>query len=121
MFALSLYASCANQIKDTYKAIVALANNEVQMVVANSRAAHLDFHPKPNLTALCAVDIGRAMSRGLECRLIWIVEDIHNSEAMLVHNHYHQIAGHAYGGNIASPLDLRVRLSHMCQRLCDQD
>merc|ERR1712166_1627333 len=80
------------EIKDTYKAIVALANDEVQLVVANS------------------LDLGRAMSRQLECRLIWIVEDIHDSEAFIVHNHYHRFNGYEYGGDISSPLDLRGKV-----------
>ena len=65
---------------------------------------------------VCAVDLGRAMSRGLECRLIWIVEDLADSEALIVHNHYHRILGHQFGGTVASPLDLRVGLRVLWQK-----
>jgi len=80
------------EIKDTSKAIVAMANKEVQMVVANS------------------VDIARAFSRRLECRLIWVVEDTHNAEALIVHNRYHAVNGAEYGGDVANPLDLRGKV-----------
>jgi len=72
------------EIVDSYKATVAMANNEVELVVANS------------------ADIARAFSRQMPARLIYVCEEIHHSEALVVHKQWHV----SNGGPIRSPRDL---------------
>merc|ERR1711988_2086615 len=79
------------EITDSYKATIAMANNEVELVVANS------------------ADIARAFSRGLPARLVYINEENHNSEALVVHNSMHA----KNGGPIRSPKDLIGREIHV--------
>jgi len=72
------------EIKDSFKATVALGSNEVELVVANS------------------ADIARAFSRHMAGRLIYITEEVDNSEALLIHPDWHA----SNGGPIRSPRDL---------------
>jgi len=79
------------EITDSYKATVALANGEVELVIAN------------------AADIARAFSRDVGCRLVYICEEIDNSEALVIHKDWHA----DNGGPIRSPGDLVGRAVHV--------
>lgn len=72
------------EIVDSFKATVALANDEVELVIANS------------------ADIARAFSRDLPARLVYICESVDNSEALVIHEDWHASSG----GPIRSPRDL---------------
>lgn len=69
----------------SYKSIVALANDELDMTVANS------------------VDIARAFSRKLPVKLVWVVEELWNTEGLFVHNDFHVV----FGGPVRTPLNLK--------------
>lgn len=68
----------------SYKSMLALANDELDMTVANS------------------VDIARAMTRQLPVKLVWILEELWDSEALVVHKNKHVTTG----GPVRTPLHL---------------
>jgi len=72
------------EVQDPAKATVAMANNEVQLVIANS------------------ADIGRAFARDMPARLLFICEELHHAEALVIHNSAHA----SNGGPIRTPRDL---------------
>ena len=59
------------ELKDASKAVVSLGAGESQIVVANS------------------LDIANALSREIDGKLIWTVQALDDSEALVVHNRYH--------------------------------
>lgn len=79
------------EIKDSFKAAVALANQEVELVISNS------------------ADMARVFSRRVGARLVFIAEENDNSEALVVHKKWHV----SNGGPIRSPRDLIGRRVHV--------
>jgi len=73
------------QFPDSYKSIIAVANGEVDITVAHS------------------VDIARAISRRLPIKLIWVAEELWDTEGFVVQKSYHV----AHGGRVQTPLDMR--------------
>ena len=60
-------------------------------------------------THACAVDIARAFTRQLPLRLVWVSEELWDTEALLVHNRYHiKNDGTSEVGKIRTPQDLTV-------------
>jgi len=76
------------EFEDPDKAISALANGESQMVVADSS------------------NFAKACSRGVDAKLLWVIEELAQGEALVVHNRYHRNTAHGYG-TISTPKDLR--------------
>jgi len=74
-----------HEVPRSYKSIIALANDELDMTVANS------------------VDIARAMTRRLPIKLVWVVEELWSSEALMVHNNFHV----NWGGTVRTPKNLK--------------
>lgn len=75
------------EFEDPEKAISALANGESQMVVADS------------------ANFAKACSRGVDAKMLWVIEQMDEGEGLVVHNRYAFNAD--YGGAIRSPRDLR--------------
>ena len=85
-----------------------MANNEVQLVVANSGTIQPNAsNPKTYcLTCSCRfpADIARAFSREMPARMVYVIEEVKDSEALVVQNKHHA----SWGGPIRSPKDLVV-------------
>ena len=75
-------------IEDSSKAITYLDNRELDFVVANS------------------VDIARGMTRQVPLKLIYIMETLHDSEALVVHNNWK----YNENGRIFRPRDLEGKI-----------
>jgi len=73
----------------SYKSMLALANDELDLGIVNS------------------VDIARAFTRQLPLRLVWVSEELWDTEALLVHNRYHiKNDGTSEVGKVRTPQDL---------------
>jgi len=57
-------------LKDALKSVVALDAKEANMVVANS------------------VDVANAVSRGLDANIFWVMQDLHDSEGLIVNDKF---------------------------------
>jgi len=75
------------EFNDPVKATTAMANGEAEMIVADS------------------VNLAKAFSRGMDAKLLWVVEDMDEGEALIVHSQFHFNSGHGLG-TISRPRDL---------------
>ena len=106
------------EVQDSYKATVAMANSEVELVVANSGARICPLNNflsrvcSPDTSGFATADIARAFSRAMPARLIYICEELHNAEALLVQDKHHA----KNGGPIRSIRDLIVSILYVHSR-----
>lgn len=58
--------------------------------------------------SVLAVDIARAMTRKVPIKLVWVVEELAQSEGLLVHYRFN-VAGAGLAGIVRSPKDLKAQ------------
>jgi len=75
------------EFEDAEKATTAMASGEAEMIIADSSS------------------LAKAFTRGLDAKLLWVIEDMDVSEALVVHNLFHFASDHGLG-TIRTPRDL---------------